>query len=91
MEQYELFVTTLVFLLFGGVALFCLASSLRKTVNQLTRMNEQLLIMVGVKQGGEPVGRALVAHTREKGRSLPGIATPAKEKPAGYVEVVGAH
>ena len=45
--------------------------------------------MVGVKQGGEPVGRALVAHAREKGRSLPGIATPAKEKPAGYVEIVG--
>ncbi len=89
MEQYLPFVTVLLLLLFVGLALCYLAACLRSTVNQLTKMNEQLLVMVGVKQGGEPVGRALVAHAREKGRSLPGIATPAKEKPAGYVEIVG--
>ncbi|KKN54803.1 hypothetical protein LCGC14_0588570 [marine sediment metagenome] len=89
MEQYLPFVTVLLLLLFVGLALCYLAACLRSTVSQLTKMNEQLLVMVGVKQEGEPVGRALVALTREQRRNLGGIAMEGKKKPAGYVETVG--
>jgi hypothetical protein len=88
METYLPFVTVLLLLVFVGVTLYFLATCLRSTVNQVTRMNEQLMIMVGVKQEGEATSRALVAHTREKQRNLQGIAT-VEEVPAGYTETVG--
>ena len=89
MEKYLPFVTVFMLLIHVGWTIYYLATCLRTTVTQVTRMNEQLMIMVGVKQEGEATARALVAHTREKQRSLGGISTE-KPKPAGYVESMGA-
>jgi NADH:ubiquinone oxidoreductase subunit D len=72
-----------------GIAIVSLARCLRTATHQLSRMNEQLMVMAGVGVGGEATGRAMVANTREMNRALE-QAPPAPEpaKPS-YSEVVG--
>lgn len=89
MEKYLPFIAVLMLLIHVGVTIYYLATCLRSTVTQLTRMNEQLLLVAGIKQEGEATARALVAHTREKQRKLGGIATPEAKKPAPYTETMG--
>ncbi len=45
---------------------------------QIISTNEKLMILVGTRDGGEKVGRALVASAREPKKNLPGVT---KEPP----------
>lgn len=79
--------------LLGGVTVFVLAMSLRRTIDSLIRTNTQLMILVGSKEGGEPVARALVALEKEPKKVIPGLAQTSNLEQAPtkpYVMTVGA-
>lgn len=64
-----------------GIALLIVVSMFRTVTQQLVRMNERLLVLVGTRDGGEAVGRALVASSRESKKDLLGVANePLQEK-----------
>lgn len=42
-------------------------------VKQVISTNEKLMILVGTRDGGEKVGRALVASQREPKKDVPGV------------------
>jgi hypothetical protein len=67
-----------------------LVSALRQTLERLYQTNTQLMILVGTRDGGGEVGRALVASQKEPKRVIPGIAEPLKEGPKPLVMTVGA-
>lgn len=51
----------------------CLVQCLRLMVKQMTSTNEKLMVLVGTRDGGEKVGRALVASQREPKKDIPGV------------------
>lgn len=77
-----------------GLTIYVLTVALRDAVRQITSMNEKLLILRGVQEGGSEVGRALVAASRPPKKEIPGVAASAtkdegKDK-KGYTITVGA-
>lgn len=73
---------SIVFLGLIAMIIYVLAISLRETTKQIARMNEQLMIMVGTKDGNEAMGRALVASAKLPKKGLPGVAKKKEpEKP----------
>lgn len=71
--EFEILVVVFIVCLTGTS--FILVSLLRDATRQIVKMNEQLLIVAGVKTGGDPVGRALVASARTPKKDLPGIVS----------------
>ena len=61
-----------------GVTIYILVIALKDALRQITRMNEQLLLMAGMKDGNVATGRALLASAKQPVRPLSGIA---KQKP----------
>ena len=72
-----------------GLVIYILAISLRELSRQLVKINEQLLLVAGVKQGGEPVGRALVAMTKPPKKDLPKETEPKEAPKKGLTLTVG--
>ena len=68
-----------------GLVIYVLAIAVRQMSNQLTKMNEKLLIVVGAVNGGDGIARALVAHSKPPHKELDGISGSTglskKEKP----------
>ena len=66
-----------------GVTIYILIIALRDALRQITRMNEQLLLMAGMKDGNIATGRALLASAKRPVKPMPGLAKGAKseEKP----------
>lgn len=80
--------------LLGLVALvvYVLAVSLRETTKRIADMNERLMVLLGTRDGGEAVGRALVASHKLPRKVAP-EATKKEEKPkprSGLTMTVGA-
>lgn len=69
-------------LLLGMVSLiiYVLGIALRDVTRQVTQMNERLLVLLGTRDGGEAVGRALVASARPPVKPTPGLAATKPEK-----------
>lgn len=85
--MYELLIP-LAMILLGMVALslYVTGASLKVALRQNTRlsnrlaeMNEKLMILLGTRDGGDAVGRALVASTRAPKKNIPGVASQKKE------------
>ena len=72
-----------------GMVIYILAISLRDVTRQMVKINEQLLLVAGVKQGGEPVGRALVAMTKPPKKDLPKETEPKEAPKKGLTLTVG--
>lgn len=86
------------FILLGviAVALYVITMALRDALHQITEMNKQLLVLLGTRDGGEAVGRALVASSRAPVKHIPGVADGEGKKengkePPGYRITVGNH
>ena len=83
------------FILLGviGLTVYILAVALKQATNQITRINEQLLIVIGTKDGNEAVGRALVASAKLPKKDVPGIVDKKKDEPddakSGFKMTVG--
>lgn len=75
-----------------GVSALILAITLQKMAQQIVQMNERLLVLLGVRDGGDAVGRALIASAKLPRKDLPGIsAEKESEKPqTGVHMTVGA-
>ena len=73
-----------------AITIYVLVMALRNCSNQIIRINEKLIILMGVRDGGEAVGRALVASSRQPKKDLPGvIKTPDKTTKTGLKMTVG--
>ena len=59
-----------------AVTIYVLVMALRDCSKQIIKINEKLIIMMGVRDGGEAVGRALVASSRKPKKDLPGVTKP---------------
>lgn len=57
-----------------GLVIYTLAAAVRQLSNQLTKVNERLLVLLGAVQGGDHVARALVASARPPQNMKSGIA-----------------
>ena len=57
-----------------GLTIYILVTALKESTKQITQINEQLLIMLGIRDGGEAVGRALVASAKLPRREIGGIS-----------------
>jgi len=72
-------------ILLGVVALslYIVTAALRATTDQLNKINERLLVIIGVQGGGTETGRALVALAKPPLKANPGVAEKdkAKKKP----------
>lgn len=74
-----------------GLTIYVLAISLRDTTKRLANMNERLMVILGTRDGGPEVGRALVASIRKPKKGIAGLAeTEKKEEPKGFHLTVGA-
>ena len=75
-----------------AITIYVLVMALRNCSNQIIRINEKLIILMGVRDGGEAVGRALVASSRQPKKDLPGIVKPKPDTTAkaGLRMTVGA-
>jgi len=73
-------VVSLMIILFGTLALtvYVLTFALRDAMGRIARINERLLILIGVRDGGQEAARALLAHTRRPRQSAGGIANAGK-------------
>jgi len=74
-----------------GLAIYTLTIALRDSTRQIAKMNEQLLVLLGTRDGGEAVGRALVASAKLPKKEIPGVSKKEEkpEKPAGVKFTVG--
>jgi hypothetical protein len=72
-----------------GLVIYILAISLRDVTQRMMKMNEQLLIVAGVKQGGESVGRALAAMAKPPKKDLPKEVEPKETPKKGLTLTVG--
>lgn len=102
--MYELLIP-LAMILLGVVAmaLYVMGASLRVALHQNTRlsdrlaeMNKQLLVLLGTRDGGDAVGRALIASARPPLKPVPGVADGGQKKEKseespGYRLTVGNH
>ena len=83
----------LVLILLGVVAvtIYCLAMAVRDAMKRMGDMNKDLMILLGTRDVGPDVGRALVAASRRPKKEIPGVAKEAKkdEESKGYTVVVG--
>jgi len=79
----------LVFLGVMELTVLVLAKTLRDTTKKITDTNEKLLVLLGTRDGGTDVGRALVASMREPKKEITGVATQ-KDEPKGLKFTVGA-
>ena len=81
-------------ILLGVIAMtiYVLVMALRNCSNQIIKINEKLIIVMGVRDSGEAVGRALVASSRQPKKNLPGIVKPKPDTTAkaGLRMTVGA-
>lgn len=76
-----------------AVTIYILGVALRESVRRLADTNEKLMIMLGTREGGAEVGRALVASSRKPAKNIPGVAKPdekKKDEPKGLRMTVGA-
>lgn len=69
-----------------AMALYVTGASLKMALRQNTRlsnrlaeMNERLMVLLGTRDGGDAVGRALVASARAPKKTIPGVAPQKKE------------
>ena len=69
-------------ILLGVIALtiYVLSVALRDTVRQVTEINGKLLLLIGVRDGGAEVGRALVAASKQPVKPIPGLSKPEKKE-----------
>jgi len=74
------FLAVLLLVTIMGLIVFCLISALNNSTRQISRINEQLLIVLGTRDGNDATGRALVASAKQPKKDVPGIAN---KKPAG--------
>jgi len=72
-----------------GLVIYILAISLRELSRQLVKINEQLLLVAGIKQGGEPVGRGLVAMAKPPKKEIPKETEPKEAPKKGLTVTVG--
>jgi len=71
-----------------GILILAMAFCVSVLSKALVRMNERLLVLLGTRDGGAEVGRALVAAQRPPAGNLPGVA---KEEPkVGVTMTMGA-
>jgi hypothetical protein len=61
-----------------GLTIYVLAISLRESTKRIADMNERLMVLLGTRDGGEAVGRALVASHKLPRKVAP---EPPKKKP----------
>jgi hypothetical protein len=75
-----------------GLTVYVLAIALRDTTKRLSDMNEKLMVLIGTRDSGPEVGRALVAMNRKPKKEISGIAEPDKkpDKPREFKLTVGA-
>lgn len=73
-----------------GLTIYVLTIALRDSTRQVSKMNERLLIILGVKDGGEQVGRALVASAKPPAKVIPGVSEKKEEPKKGFKVVVGS-
>lgn len=74
-----------------GLTVYVLTIAVREMSRQLVSSNEKLMILLGARDGGPEVGRALVASMKPPKKEIPGVAQPkpGKEEPKGHTMVVG--
>ena len=96
--MFEMFIPIIIILLgVIGLTVYTLVMALKDALRQITRMNEQLLLMAGMKDGNVATGRALLASAKQPIHPLPGIASqkaksgekPKDDKP-GYKYTIGS-
>jgi hypothetical protein len=75
-----------------GLTVYVLAIALRDTTKRLSDMNEKLMVLIGTRDSGPEVGRALVAMNRKPKKEISGIAEPEKkpDKTREFKLTVGA-
>jgi len=81
----------LILLAIIGLTVYTLTIALRDSMRQITKINEQLLVLLGTRDGGEAVGRALVASARLPKKEIPGVSKKEEksEEPKGVKFTVG--
>jgi len=73
-----------------AITIYVLVAALQDCTKQITKTNKKLIIMMGVRDGGDAVGRALVASARKPKKDLPGVAkTPKEPAKTGLKMTVG--
>jgi len=93
MENGESVLISLGIVLLGllGLTIYVLTVALRDAVRRIGGMNERLMVLLGTRDGGPEVGRALVASQRPPKKQISGVAGEGgKEPPKGYKITVGA-
>jgi hypothetical protein len=70
-----------------GLTIYVLAISLRESTKRIADMNERLMVLLGTRDGGEAVGRALVASSKTPRKPISSLANKKKddEKPKSGV------
>jgi len=81
----------LILLAIIGLTVYTLTIALRDSTRRIAKMNEQLLVLLGTRDGGEAVGRALVASARLPKKEIPGVSKKEEkpEEPKGVKFTVG--
>lgn len=62
-----------------GLALYVVTAALRDVTRKMTEMNEKLLVLLGTRDGGSEVGRALVASGKRPKKPMPGLSSAGKK------------
>lgn len=76
-----------------GLTIYILGIALRDATRQIISMNERLMVLFGTRDGGEAVGRALVASAKHPKKVIPGVSGKEEKpkKPTGYFVTVGGN
>lgn len=75
-----------------SLTIYCLTVALRDAVKRISCMNERLMVLLGTRDGGPEVGRALVASKKPPKKETPGVVkkNDKKQSSAGLRMTVGA-